>query len=274
MPKTSIKLDVPLRFHLTGKFENKRPDWIHLTRRLDDYELMVVTRGTLHINCNQNEYALSKGDYLIFPPDSIQHGSRISDCDFYWLHFFIADNGAAKATAKSISLPVHASVKNLNRLVVMLQQLQDCIRDLSSPLQNDLMTSLVLCELSHQLHPREKADAGAERSQIYNDILDYIKWNIRLDLRVSDIARAFGYNEKYLSHLFAKLSGQPLKQYILREKIETALLLMKDTNQDLKQIAADLGFGYYHNFMRAFKLITGLTPTEYRGAYSRRLVNS
>ena len=115
------------------------------------------------------------------------------------------------------------------------------------------------------------ADKLAQK-QIYSDMLDYIKLNRSNNLRVSDIALHFGYNEKYLSHLFATLTGIPLKQFILNRKMESANFMLTDTNKSISDIARELGFSDSHNFSRAYKKLTGLSPSEYRNAFSKRLL--
>ena len=237
-----------------------------------------MTRGTLNVMCDDRDYQLDKGQYLIFRPARCSAAPKSltatsTGCILLRRPRSPPEQNMSAPLASSqsvICLPAHQMIRQINRVVAMLQQLQDCVRDQSGPLQNDLMTSVVLCELARQTAVAALPGASRSRSHVCDDILDYIKWNIRSDLRVADIARTFGYNEKYLSHLFSKIFGMPLKQYILKEKIETAMLLIRDTSQDLKSISTELGFNYYHNFMRAFKLSSGLTPTQYRSTYAAR----
>ena len=103
-------------------------------------------------------------------------------------------------------------------------------------------------------------------------MLDYIKLNRANNLRVSDIALHFGYNEKYLSHLFRKLSGVPLKQFILKSKMDEASYLLTDTNLSIGEIAVNLGYTDAHNFARTYKKCTGLLPSAYRESYAKRLL--
>jgi len=91
-------------------------------------------------------------------------------------------------------------------------------------------------------------------------------------ITVSQIAEEFGFNEKYLSHMFSSISGMPLKQFILQSKINEANFLLSDTNMQIAEISAALGFSDPHVFMKSYKRITGLTPTEYRNAFSRRML--
>lgn len=135
------------------------------------------------------------------------------------------------------------------------------------------MSTIILTELYGQLSLSFHGESSSERQkQIYQDILDYIKTNISKPLRISEIAAHFGYNEKYLSHRFAEVFDIPLKKYILKAQIEQANFLLTDTNKSISEIARELGFSDNHNFSRTYKKLTGLSPSEYRNTFSKRLL--
>ena len=74
-------------YDLCGKFQSPSPEWMHLTRNLVNFELMVVTEGTLFIADERRSYEVHPGEYLLLPPTVHQHGSKKGSCAFYWLHF-------------------------------------------------------------------------------------------------------------------------------------------------------------------------------------------
>jgi len=270
MKETALEFDLsePLSYVFTGKFKAPDPSWIHLSRILLDYELVAITDGILYINNNGINYTVQKGEYLIMPPDTPQSGWKNSDCSFYWLHFKESTNSGKR----KISVPQKGTIDNFEKIIVMMKQLQDCVRSYNDQTENDYITTSIICELSNQSREKTKATGEEVQKQIYNDILDYVKRFIHQNIKVSEIAEHFGYNEKYVSFLFKKHSGQPLKQYILFAKMETAKFILSDTNKNIGEISAQLGFSDSHNFMKAFKKVTGLTPSEYRNAYAKRML--
>ena len=92
------------------------------------------------------------------------------------------------------------------------------------------------------------------------------------NIKISDIADEFGYNPKYLSHLFVEIRNIPLKQFIISQKMDAANFMLADNDKTVSQIASDLGFSDVHNFARAYKKYTGLTPSEYRNAFAKRML--
>lgn len=91
-------------------------------------------------------------------------------------------------------------------------------------------------------------------------------------MKVEDIAFHFGYNEKYISYLFKEHAGIALKQYILNTKIELANFYLSDTNKPIVTIAKELGFNNNHNFTTVYKKTMGITPSQYRDAYAKRML--
>lgn len=265
---------------MTGKFLSPSSEWKHMNRILMNYELFIQTRGTLYITCETKKFALKEGEFLLMPPRSHQYGYQQSDCSFYWLHFSVMEEKASVFyddyehvyQPEVIVLPQHGMLRSPNKLIVMMKQLQDSVRSYREQTLNDYLTTGILCELYNQIFFVQNQPAQPLKHQLYNDIVDYIKWNREENLKVAELAEHFGYNAKYLSGLFASIAGISLKQYIMQEKMEAAKFLLSDTNQKVNEIALQLGFSDSHPFMKAFKKKNGLTPSEYRNAYASRLL--
>lgn len=268
----------PIQYNFAGKFTAPNSEWMHLTRQLFDFELFVVTSGVLYITENDTEYAVKKGQYLLMPPLVWQHGYKSSDCSFYWLHFYPSssydvvdsDNTNVEHDSLSITIPEFGELQSYERMVVLMKQLQDSERRYGMKCLNNFNTSVILSELSAQSISYSKYNNSDNSSQLYNDIVDYITLNICTNLRVSDIADYFGYNEKYLTTYFKKWSKVSIKQFILQTKMEHAKAELSETNHSISQIGYNIGYADPHNFTNAFKKVTGLTPSDFRDSYSKR----
>ena len=58
-----INRRAPLLFHMAGYFCSPDPNWIHLSRLLTDYELMIVVKGTLFIADGNREFSVKEGEW-------------------------------------------------------------------------------------------------------------------------------------------------------------------------------------------------------------------
>lgn len=176
---------------------------------------------------------------------------------------------------------LHASIQrrlpNFARSVIFMKQLQDVVRNNYDTQILNYLTTIILYDIFYQLSPItppliRKPVKKKSRKQIYYDILDYVKTNIDKPMKVEDIAFHFGYNEKYISYLFKEHAGIALKQYILNTKIELANFYLSDTNKPIVTIAKELGFNNNHNFATVYKKTMGITPSQYRDAYAKRML--
>lgn len=284
-------LNKPVSYALTGKFEAPNPQWVHKEFPLEDYELFVMTKDLLHISYNEEKFTIREGEFLLLPPMPPPYNRRKgfapSNCSFYWLHFTVDHPMRAKSIPNAehssypypmdknmISLPRIGQIPHVEKVVVLMRQLQDAIRNHHETVSINYLTSAILCALYSQLCEGLVVvpEAKKTQKQMYYDIIDYVKLNTNRNLKVADVAEHFRYNEKYLSHLFSNIAGIPLKQFILNIKMDAANLMLTDTNASIHEIAQSLGFSDSHNFAKAYKKIAGLTPTEYRNAFSKRLL--
>ena len=240
-----IPLNAPLDYHMSGKFEAPSDIWMHEDFDLTDFELILMTDDVLYLEYNHIPFTVHPSEYLLLPPlaapDNRRKGLKASNCSFYWIHFSscapytLLQPDAAKETnsdSTSIRIPIQGITPNPAKLVALMKQLQSNVRDGHCHLALNYETTSLVCELYSQLTKEETDTNKLAQKQIYSDMLDYIKLNRANNLRVSDIALHFGYNEKYLSHLFRKLSGVPLKQFILKSKMDEANYLLTDTSHD------------------------------------------
>lgn len=85
-----------------------------------------------------------------------------------------------------------------------------------------------------------------------------------MKLTLSDVAKEFGYSPNYLSTLIKKQTGNPFTYHVNNMRVEGAKLLLKEQPLSLREIAYSCGFEDEKYFMRVFKNITGMTPSEYR----------
>lgn len=81
---------------------------------------------------------------------------------------------------------------------------------------------------------------------------------------LTEAAQAAGVNPTYLSYLFRKEMGIGFSNFLLNQRIECAMALLRGTNLKVREAAERSGFHDYHYFAKAFKKINGLSPAEYR----------
>ena len=83
-------------------------------------------------------------------------------------------------------------------------------------------------------------------------------------LDLDDLAARHHISRYYLSHVFKRITGYSLKEYLVLCRISYACQQLADADKSIREIADASGFRDFSNFSRAFKSITGVTPSEFR----------
>ncbi len=84
------------------------------------------------------------------------------------------------------------------------------------------------------------------------------------------IADRMCLSPKYVSRLFKQKSQTSFRVYKLRIKMDKAKSLLERTHLNVSEIAAQLGYQNPESFMRIFKRIIRMTPSEYRAAAEKK----
>lgn len=92
----------------------------------------------------------------------------------------------------------------------------------------------------------------------------YIEKNYHKVFNLNDISEIVFLSPKYLSKLFKEETGICFNEYKLEVKVKYAKEMLDNTGCNIDQIAYDLGYKNSESFIKIFKKITKLTPTEYR----------
>ncbi len=96
-------------------------------------------------------------------------------------------------------------------------------------------------------------------------ILQYIQANYTT-VRLEDIADHFHYSTEYTSKLIKSTTGYTYTKILQQIRIEKSQVLLQDTNMTVSDISSHIGYETTEHFIRTFKKIIGMTPTEYRRA--------
>ncbi|UQZ81038.1 Arabinose operon regulatory protein [Paenibacillus konkukensis] len=78
------------------------------------------------------------------------------------------------------------------------------------------------------------------------------------------MSRHFAMSFKQMNRLFKKEIGTTVYDYIMIKKMNTAKLLLMDTDLSVSEIAYRIGYSEPHYFSNLFKKKTGFSPTDYR----------
>lgn len=100
-----------------------------------------------------------------------------------------------------------------------------------------------------------------------NTIVIHIESNLKSKISYFDLAQAVGFSIPHVREIFRISFKKPLARYILERKISHIAYELSQSNKSLLVLALEYGFETYEVFARAFKRITGMTPSQFRKGF-------
>jgi two-component system response regulator YesN len=111
---------------------------------------------------------------------------------------------------------------------------------------------------------REKRNSR-EKNEVIDHVLLYIQQHYnRSDMSLNLLASEFRLSVSYLSKLFKEQKECNFIDYLMDYRMSKAMEMLVGTDEKIRIIAEQVGYSNVNSFVRIFKKISGLTPTEYR----------
>lgn len=88
--------------------------------------------------------------------------------------------------------------------------------------------------------------------------------NITMDITLEDLSKEYGISVTSLKSCFKAVYGKPLFNWRKEYKLQLAGRLLKETNENITEIATKIGYKNPSKFSSAFKSYYNLTPSEFR----------
>ena len=276
---------LPLRLISAGNLINNR-GFIHRKRNLDTFVLILGDLGTLYIKQGDKEFEISSNQYLLLFPGMQHMGYKASQghLSYYWCHFMIQQDSYRLVTQEELGhqrhfsnniisndhyiIPETGDLHHSKREVLLYRQLLDAYRRSSySEYLAHYALSLLAMEITADFISGYAMGLESSTYKHITEIMEWIRVNHIENLSVTKVAEAFNYNPNYLSGAFKKHTGVSLLDYITRTKVDYAKSLLLSSRDTVKNIANCVGFEDEKYFMKVFKKIEGVTPSQYRNAF-------
>lgn len=115
---------------------------------------------------------------------------------------------------------------------------------------------------------RKHISKAGKYSHIVSEIIEQAELNLSHDILLSYFAEEYGVSESYLSKKFKKETGLTFGSYISKKRCEKAALLLKETALQVQEISNYVGYPDNNYFIKVFKKMYNMTPSEYRKVQS------
>ncbi len=94
--------------------------------------------------------------------------------------------------------------------------------------------------------------------------IEYMEQNYASDLNMAVVSNYISMNYSLFSHLFKLQTGTSFVTFLKQTRIRHACQLLVDTDMKVVDVSRRVGYVNEKNFMKIFKSLCGVSPSEYR----------
>lgn len=106
--------------------------------------------------------------------------------------------------------------------------------------------------------------SAEEEHSVVEQVCRYIAQHLESELRREELAQVAHLSPDYLTRIFKRETGQTLKEYVVRQKLQEAQSLLRTTSLPISLIAAKVGYSNFSHFSNSYRKAYGRSPQEER----------
>lgn len=181
-------------------------------------------------------------------------------------YFFEAKHGKKNpflllSAIKSISVRLHEAYDHF-----ISEEQRELLR-IQNPLQVeniDIFQEDYIEQLNKFHFSLEEQFVQDQNKRKVKQAIEYIKKNYDKDLNMAVVSNYVSMNYSLFSLSFKEYTGVNFVNFLKEIRINQAKELLESTEWKIQEIASKVGYENEKNFMKIFKNICGISPTEYR----------
>ena len=95
-------------------------------------------------------------------------------------------------------------------------------------------------------------------------IITHIHENFTRTITIEELAQMAHVSPSHLAHTFKKQTGYAPVEYVLKMRMERAMMLLTHSNKTVAEISYEVGYESIPAFTKIFKRKTNYSPNAYR----------
>ena len=158
------------------------------------------------------------------------------------------------------------NMKSIEIIKNLIQDIQNCNNSNefgSEILKESLFVQLMVLMNRLFLNSDKNRDIeDIQYDKTIEGVLNYINSNLENDLSIDTIASKFFISKYYLMRKFKNQIGSSIHNYVVQKRLILARSLISD-GLSMSSVCSRCGFNDYSSFVRAFKKVYGVSPSNY-----------
>lgn len=229
------------------------------------YLIMIVDGEGTFIQGGQT-YSLHKNDlFCLFP--QVTHEYYTAEHALLRKTFFAFDGKLALQLLERIGLgPYRPHLEGglIDEAMALMESFFTLATDKHKS-DSDLSRLAIFHQLFDVLSKNEITRGTPSRAESWlQRAKDYIEIHYADGITIESVADYVGIDRTHFSKQFNKTYGLSPMKYVQQLRMDEAVLLMKQTDYKIAEIAQSVGYPDLFSFSKAFKKQAGVSPTAYR----------
>ncbi len=225
------------------------------------YVLVIFVReGNMDVRYCGKNYLIGKGDVLLI--DCVYpHYYRAHDgLEFLYMHFDgVCSHEVTELIIQNNNSPVFRRSHNLK----VGQEIFDCVKFFSKGGMTNIFLDAFRIERILYLLSCEAEEKIIETSPM-EKIITHIHENFTRTITVEELAKIANVSTSYLAHAFKKQTGYAPVEYVIKMRMERAMMLLTHSSKTVAEISEEVGYDSLPAFIKIFKRKTNYSPSVYR----------
>ena len=222
--------------------------------------IAYIQKGVLNLHYHGESYKAEAGEILLIDCRYPHHYYSEPGLEFSYFHFDGANSHElCRHLVNENGSPIFRTSANTG---IGIEINETVLRFRDGKTLSPLEVSRILYNMMIRLAQGNERDS--EHSHVIARAVQFIDDHSRENLTLDEIAGQVNLSTYYFSRLFKKHTGFSPLDYALKSKIDTAINLLKSTDNSVGEIAYLLGYSSEAAFGNAFKRTTGLPPGKFR----------
>lgn len=241
----------------------------------DHYEFFIITAGMTYHELNGKVEILNENTLHLIKPEDIHRFRPLEDCKSTHINF--------SATIERFdllcnALGIHRNqliqdqcplrfLLNSNEMDFFLHRAEQLNLHMREEKKDLYLIQMTICEmlvhgisLLYKRHPLRQDN----RPQWLCLVLRRLHSPDMMACSAADVYKLAGYSPPVVIEQFKKHTGETVSSYLVKLKIDWAIILLNTTDMTILEISQALGYSSVSHFCKLFFYQTGKNPSEFR----------
>jgi AraC-like DNA-binding protein len=222
--------------------------------------VLFIREGKMDVQYDERNYVIGKGDVLLLDCNRPHYYHAHKGLEFLYMHF---DGGNAHAITDLMLKNNGSPVFHHEQCVTVGKELYEMVQffennSIANMFQEAYWIDRILFYLASPAKMEIQEDDPVEQA------IQYIQLHSCEDISLDTLSYIVRLSPSYFSHMFKRKTGYAPSEYVLKTRMEKAMLLLVHSHKTVSEIAEEVGYGSSAAFINIFKRKIEMSPKTYR----------